>query len=434
MIYKKFLEEEGFNIDGDIVVHEVYFGKNKYLLEAEAILGKMRKDYQFHQSKINMSKDMLKFNRLIEKSFGLECFCLNISYFSEINASTIPFSTCIDAPNYREMKSNELGFDYSQVRGSSVIVWVNSGLFFNRKFTDAEIMAMILHEIGHNFQTAISPMSRGFSYIQKIIGIIYAPVFFLMSAGKGLSMTTATRRWYTGLLEEWRKEGNEFYGFINTMKYVFGKLFSIAFAPLKVLNTVKTILAGPTVPNISISNIPSAITNLFTFKGETIADNFTTAYGYGPELTSALNKARLESMGYLDEKIVRSVPFLNIWYDFCNIPTNILSFILDGHPTDVHRCKHQIDMLNRELDKTDLDPKMKGRIRSDVKEIEKQIDTCTNVDYDNIQWLYTNTWSAFLLALCNGDVRSAISKNNFELFDKAYDENLRKIQRVKNNS
>ena len=74
MIYKKFLEEEGFNIDGDIVVHEVYFGKNKYLLEAEKILGKMRKDYQFHQSKINMSKDMLKFNRLIEKSFGLECF------------------------------------------------------------------------------------------------------------------------------------------------------------------------------------------------------------------------------------------------------------------------------------------------------------------------------------------------------------------------
>lgn len=115
----------------------------------------------------------------------------------------------------------------------------------------------------------------------------------------------------------------------------------------------------------------------------------------------------------------------------CEIPTTMMLNIIDCHPNEAHRCKHQIDLLKNELNKSDLDPKMKGKIRSDCDKIEKQVDECISMAEDKMGWGFTNAWSAFLLTVCNGDMRSFISKNNFDLFDKAYDKNIQLVQRNK---
>lgn len=291
-MYKEFLKENGFNIDGDIIVNEVYFGKNKYLIQAEKVLGEFREKYRDDQRRANSSPDILEFNRLIEKAFKFECFCLNIEYSGLFNACTIPFSTCIDAPSYKGMKANEIGFNYDYTKGSSVIVWINSGLLFSKEFTDAEIMAIILHEIGHNFQTAMSPMARGYSYIQRAIGIIYMPIILLRNPAQGLAMTTVTRRWYTDILEKWREEDNDFFNFLNTFKWIWSKVIGIIGLPLHFLGMIARMLKGPTIPIPGVQNIADMLVGIPGFKGETIADNFPTMYGYGPDLASSMNKMK----------------------------------------------------------------------------------------------------------------------------------------------
>ena len=39
-------------------------------------------------------------------------------------------------------------------------------------------MGSIMHEIGHNFETAISPVSRGFSYITRAVSLVTLPLTF----------------------------------------------------------------------------------------------------------------------------------------------------------------------------------------------------------------------------------------------------------------
>lgn len=428
-IYKEMLTENGYF--ENMTLHEVYFGKTKHLTDAEKLLGKFREEYASNQKKANSSKDLLAFNRLIEKAFKLECFCLNIQYSGLQNACTVPFSTCIDAPNYKNMKANETGFNYDYVKGSSIIVWINSGLIFNKSFTDGEIMAFIMHEIGHNFQTAISPLARGYSYIQRAIALLYMPIYIVVNPAQGLSLTSGTRRWYTQLIEMWREEDNDFFNFLNGFKYIWSKITAIVGLPLHFIGMIGKMMKGPTIPIPSLRNVTDALLGIPGFKGETIADNFATIYGYGPELASGLNKMKYSAGGWVDEGVVRN-SFLGMWYDLCEIPTTIMLNIIDCHPNDSHRCKHQIDMLKAELNKTDLDPKMKTKIKFDCDKIQKELDKCIEVSDEKLGWGFTNAWSAFLLTICNGDLRSLLSKNNTKLFDTAYDYNLSQIQKNKN--
>jgi hypothetical protein len=86
-------------------------------------------------------------------------------------------------------------------------------------------------------------------------------------------------------------------------------------------------------------------------------------------------------------------------------------------------------MLKKELDKSDVDPKMKGKIREEVREIEKTLDSFT-ADTEN-GFEFTNAWSAFLLTIANGDLRSWLGKNNAKEFDAAYDRNLEAVKRAR---
>jgi hypothetical protein len=433
-IYKNYLKECGYDIDAPFVLDEVYFGKNKYLTDAEKVLGQIRTKYIDSQAKVNSAKELLEFNRLMEQAFKFDTFCLNIKYLGNYNAYTYPIANCIDAPNYKNMKSDKEGFNYNYTKGSSIIVWMHSGLLFAQEFSDAELMAIILHEIGHNFQQCISPFSRGFSYIGRMLQIILVPVSFLRGDYQTVfNATTGTRRWYTDLIKRWREEDDDFFNFLNCFRFVWSKIIGAIGVAYDSVNVIMRLITGPAIPAPTIQNAITIargmLSSLPGVKNESIADNFVTAYGYGPELTSALTKMKKNCGGMVDQKFVRSIPLIGTWYDFCEFPMTMVYSIISDHPDNAYRCKSQIDMLKKELDKSDVDPKMKGKIREEVREIEKTLDSFT-ADTEN-GFEFTNAWSAFLLTIANGDLRSWLGKNNAKEFDAAYDRNLEAVKRAR---
>ena len=110
----------------------------------------------------------------------------------------------------------------------------------------------------------------------------------------------------------------------------------------------------------------------------------------------------------------------------CNMPTTMLLNIIDCHPNEAFRNKHQIDLLKRELNKSEIDPKMKAKIKSDISKLEKTLKDTT--DESNEAYMFTNSWAAFLLTICNGDIKGILASGNFDEFDTAYENNLAAIK------
>lgn len=428
-VYKDILSENGYDIDAPITVHEVYFGKNKYLLEAEKVLGRLRKNYLgADEVKLNKAKEILEFNRLMEKAFKLECFCLTVIHSGLFNANTLAIGTVIDAPNYKGVKSNEIGFNWDYIKDSTIIVNVNSGLLTNSNITDGEVMAVILHEIGHNFDTSISSFCRGSSYIIKVLALITMPIGILTNPDTTIQLTRGGRRWYTNLLRDWREKGNIFVDLIDSFRYAFSKILTLVAVPMHMFMNIRSMLT-PMIPLIDISTAEQLALGALKFRSEALADNFATAYGYGPELQSFMVKLKYKAGGWADEELMRNIPVIGTWLDLSNMPTHIIQSIVADHPDYAFRCKDQINMLKRELDRSDLDPKMKGIIRNDIKEIEKSLNKL--LDYTKTGWMYTTAWSAFLMTICNGDVKSFLAKGLYDEFDKAYDKNLEVARKIK---
>ena len=420
-------------------LNEVYFGKNKYLIQAEKLLGEARRKYSAYQSEINFSTELLEFNRVMEKAFNFEAFNLIIKHSGAINAATRPIGLIIDAPNMEMSANPKEGFRYDSPKGSIVVVYVNNGLMFNDLFTDEEVMAVIMHEIGHNFQTAISPMSRGFSYISRAVSLVTLPVIFFLNPLVGVKNLTGTRRWYYGLIDRMRQEKSGVLQVVEGLSYMLNKIVGVIGVAGDAVRSLLIVLGGPAIPIPDVSMLIDFFTSFGNVKNETIADNFATAYGYGPPLQTALHKMERKAGGLVDREFIRSIPLINYWYDFCMLPTTIINSIVSNHPNKAHRIQSQIDMLRAELKKSELDAKMKRAISAQIDKLEDQIDTSVyGLKKDkNIKgsveesFAFTDAYSAFLLTLANGDLRSFLSKGNAKEFDAAYDRALENVKKNK---
>lgn len=149
-------------------INEVYFGKTKEILAIEKQLDLVRNKYMNRYLTnifVNNDPDLLKLNRMIEDYFGFGCFSLNIINEPTINAFTIPIDFRLREGGTGKIKSdlivNKNTFKFEKSADYTCMVYIYSGIIFNSEFTTGEVMAMILHEIGHNFYSAINNYSSG---------------------------------------------------------------------------------------------------------------------------------------------------------------------------------------------------------------------------------------------------------------------------------
>ena len=141
-------------------INEVYFGKTPEILAMEKQLHKFRSKYMgryISNISVNSDEDLLKFNRMVEDYFGFGCFTLHIQNEIMPNAFTLPLDYRIDVgltSNSIEKGVNH--FKLNKKLDYTGIVYITSAVMFNSDFTTPEVMAVILHEIGHNFYFALS--------------------------------------------------------------------------------------------------------------------------------------------------------------------------------------------------------------------------------------------------------------------------------------
>lgn len=172
-----------FKINEDTIQHtrkkynldEAFVPKSKGMKEMEKCLHEIRTPYlvdynslQFYIKRIRSADDaiqddpnLIKFCKLMEKEFVFESMSLVILRSDEMNALTLPVSKSVD--KFKEQKMlDSTGMRYLKEARVNITVMITDSLLFNDQFTDAEILSILLHEIGHNFSQS------GIKYLEYI--------------------------------------------------------------------------------------------------------------------------------------------------------------------------------------------------------------------------------------------------------------------------
>lgn len=394
----------------------------------------------------NMSRDkrIIELNRLFEKQFGMKLFSINIENSEYLNAWTYTISYRIDiAEKYSPQALSKLvkadstrGYYYVPGNELCITTHMTTELLFNSGMTSSEIVAVMLHEIGHNFSSCL----YGKLYLENreimlsykramifmiVLGAILSP--FLI----GIPMLIAGIKNYrdsTTAGQKAKAERNEknvgktggFFAFIKGLKNKYSDMQSYAselasriadgWDKYKVLNPLK---GEGKQKYKQISNSSGRLDEVF-------ADKFAAVYGYGPEL--ALGLAKMDD--YLS-KANKKIQLTGTKKE----KANNLKFeevirkvsIYDVHPQTVQRAVEEIKLLKRELDKANIDPRLAEVIKQQVSELEEVLKKITIQNdelskNDNAR----RAWNAYI----NKELPDAVNDKIEEEIEKALDSKL----------
>ena len=423
------------------IIDEVYFGKTPELLAIEKQLHIFRNKYMgsyIVNIGANSDPDLIKFDRMMEDYFGFGCFTMKIMNQPIVNGFTYPIDYRFDvSKSSRDLIANKNGFKYKKEYDYALLMYSYSGIMFNDKFSDGEVMAMILHEIGHNFNSALNSKQACMINLMTTISAIFDILMALsgnVNAAKQLVTNTNSWRKYADRLgRKWREDGifyTKIYDIIQdalsikrTLNLTFSDLIrvltgGVGTLMIGLLQTAQKIVRIALDP-LQMVFIPTS------YRNERIADNFATMYGYGPEevsLMAKFNEEEIESPRIIMDT-VNKIPVLSTLIHLNEFPALLLFGVLNEHPTEMARCLDQLELLRREVQKDDLDPKMKKYILADIKACEKQLDKLTDVRRGiKDPYLVNKFYNKFLLSI-NGDFKHILlDGNKFDEYDRAYDD------------
>ena len=295
MFYSHINKKDSFD---NVVVNEAYFGRTPGVKKIEDIIYQIKKKYDgsYFNEKLNTDPLRYKLNKIVEDTFGFKTADIQFVYDTTLNACTLPIGTDI----FTRVSNNTLvektnGYRFNPEAGYAAIIFLNTGLALNPNYTAAEITAILLHEIGHNFTMGVitgvgiinhayyalmTVASFGFLWLRYSNFSRRSVVSFkqwLIENAPGVMELVETVQACLGLYQHIFKEFYEFQKFANIIT-------------MPVITAIEPILnwLRRNINIYAIINIPKEF--ITGYAEEQFSDSFATSYGYGPELNSALSK------------------------------------------------------------------------------------------------------------------------------------------------
>lgn len=363
-------------------INEAYFGKTDALKELEEAIGALRADYSFKRD-YTATPEIKRIENAVMKQFNMEYFSFNIIPQNIPNAFTYTIGTRFDIAKEDQVSKyviadQKKGYKFKDGNGFVIIVAIYGGVLADPRFTDAEIVAIMLHEIGHNFADAISNDIKvgNYEYYENYWKIVILRAILILKPTliKDLKFYRDNQNEYQKKKKENEKPKGRLYAFTQ---YTLGKVRDIKFnTKMFIRQLVKGIINSVVGPGYIWTNKKStgdynddkkSIKSAAGRQNEVIADKFAAIYGYGPEQFSVLQK--LDSTVFPAEEVIRSLPFGEVLYKN-NVMNSLDYFKNDVHPDIIQRCNTMIESLKFELKKKNLDPIMRKIIEKQLKEME----------------------------------------------------------------
>lgn len=277
------------------------------------------------------------------------------------------------------------GYKYDKNAQVSVLIYICRGMFNNEDFTNEEVFACLLHEIGHSFVVRGSNMGfiislyNYMTLMNIILGAIARAVDpkqalqAMSQAATSLAYSTKTGKHIIASIKNTIRKSKILHGMDK-----FGKEFT------SVVNTIIEaryyVTQRPThlILSIPLKLAAKIINPLWKLIGghpfrpiEYLSDDFAVIYGFGAPLESALKK--MDEWEYSNKYKLRSkIPVIKNLNKFIDEALKEFSYSIDMHPTADKRAYQIRKTLIRELDQNkDLDPRIKAQLKEQILEICK---------------------------------------------------------------
>ena len=392
-------------MDNEILVLESYFGKTQTLQECEVILDKIIKIIRKNpKAKIIGSSLNRKLESLFEKQFGFKKVCINFSLDNIVydlisgghvdGPCTYPSCTAFFDPKCRldSTVGSKNGY-YDKNHEHVIDINVPIEFLFTADWTGAELLGIILHEIGHNFE--MSPYRLVYEvsklYLEFYTVILFSDAYTYMKQVKDgskimmrsfIDTMVKELRLIAGNTEFIKKTANKFnilwdnftsqFPLYRTIRVVLAKAMQYIYMVDSILSIKSVFTEFIKLYNFSNpDNLSKFFFTVITRKSEKFADSFVATYGYSAEYVSAMeklskttaaplskNKTLMKKCSILRDILISKYTLLN-------------AFSIPSHGSGVERSQYNINHLKKELKSADLRPEVREQIEKDILQSEK---------------------------------------------------------------
>lgn len=432
-------------------INEAYIGKSDTLIEMENQIGAIRakiREKGFYTDMTNLP-ETIRLNRLFEKQFGMDVCAIKIINSEQINAYTQMVALNFDVGlKYNDLSifvtaDKDSGFRFVPDNNFAVIINIFSGLLMNETLTDGELLAILLHELGHNFADFIYNDIEIYNrdviriYHDQLIGLlIYYSILAVCTLFLNPTVDSALVEVLQALFgkqfnnkkknaserKTQKKKPSKLKGILNGLSAKINDWINYKMEVLnrlgggKYIRNYKRQLGDKAKEENKKS--PSR-------QNEVIADKFAGVCGYGPEIASALmkmGKIKSRAQEYISHLDKAKQDANSDYEDACR---DFHEF--DCHPQLVQRINSEISLLERELAKESLDPKLKKAMQDQLKELKAILKESTKV-YNELskdekaQQLYND--------YINNNCPKAVSDELEEKIEEAFDNVIKKSKKI----
>lgn len=399
------------------ILNEAFYGKPREFIEVEKRLEKiiqmikLTKEHPEKAININDMKELYEIETILTNFFGNND--TDISFYVPI-ANTITtgleivnvktpqqLSDILSILDYKGYNAFTKPTSLSFFKKSSnkrladpkylyINVFIDIGMIYALDLTPQELMALILHEIGHCFDASL------FSLISQIdVNIVN---HFIRNGNK---ITKIEYRSESDIINQLVQSLTgfmigilpiaKFYTYINRLmtaspiinsffselNYLLNDILSLIYT-IKNYKTYLLMIKNP----VSIATDLLNPKNTFGYAGEKFADSFATSYGYGKDIASVIHKMQINK-GRFTDKLISNIPILNIGYDLTKVMIETATSLSSPHPDASIRIKSQLTKLKRDLNDPNLSPKLKYELNNNIKELEDYINNTLLNIYDD---------------------------------------------------
>lgn len=363
-------------------IQEVYVGATKDILELENLIGNIRRDYEVEQGQLknfNLFSSVVRDKRWLDVQnkmcdiWGFADCSVNV-YLSEYsNAYTYPVTYSMDVEPEKMIVRGPNGYKYSKISNFYTMFYISSALLCNKEYSDKEVMAVLLHEVGHSFSACTKNKcdlvqsgrdSAVFYYITCMVR--YADPSYAVALVQNTNMYKKVMT----ALNNRSKDGKSLYvynsDFITNVTRILTFPLKILFTPL--LNKIAASdwakwISAKSKDQKYMKNLADARTD------EYLSDSFAVMYGYGQYQVTGLTKMYNESDAY--EDFCKKVPIVGKLMQTSEYSYWVLAETFSVHPSLPARIDNITKELDAELKKSNLPPKMKKQIQENIKDLEE---------------------------------------------------------------
>lgn len=422
------------------ILNEMYFGKTPAVLKIERSIGKLRQKYMgdYRNKDILDDSELLNLRKNIQDAFGFDLVDVSFEFSTIPNAYTIATSVQVDT--FAKMKdltvTTKDGIKFKKEAKYVTLIVIFTGLILNPILTDEEVTAVLLHEIGHNFTSAVLPpvaIVTKFALFVYLLTNMYSLLIVFIASETGIRANANFKDFLA-------KKAPRLKGLLDAIGVGFSIYKDFIMEILRSLDILVTLVNPPialltkifNLTRIKFGNVVGLLntsTAQIRYSDEQFADSFASMYGYGPALARCLEKMQ-DTPTYAADKIIYQIPLLANLYELFNAPLYFLFYGTDEHPEHIARIKHIMDNIETDLKDKKVSPAMQKRLKKDfveikakLKEYETKSNTANSSITDDPTYIKKAYRSMLLDIFGSGDLRSNINKiaspkNINSIFDK----------------